>query len=73
MSAGETLKNLASHYLRNPNSYVDKVRMRQSRSDLVKVLILLLIDEQYAPEIPVRVLLFRPFPRGHLQPCLLCF
>ena len=71
MSVGENLKNLASHYLHNPSSYVDKVRMRQSRSGGVKVLISLLIDEQYAPAIPVRVLLSRSFPRGHLQPFLL--
>jgi hypothetical protein len=72
MSVGEDLKNLASHYLNNPSSSVDKVRMRQSRSGAVKALILLLIDEQYAPAIPVR-LLFHSFPRGHLQPSYCAF
>ena len=57
MPGRDDLKNLASHYLHNISSYVDKVRMRQSRSGTVKVLILLEIEEQYAPVIPVCVLL----------------
>lgn len=57
MPGRDDLKNLASHYLHNISSYVDKVRMRQSQSSTVKVLILLEIEEQYAPVIPVRALL----------------
>ena len=45
MSVGEDLKNVASHYLHNPGSRVDKLRMRRSRSGAVKVLIVLEIDD----------------------------
>ena len=45
MSVGEDLKNLATQYLHNPGSHVDKLRMRRSRSGAVKVLILLEIDD----------------------------
>jgi hypothetical protein len=45
MSAAEDLKNVASHYLHNPGSHVDKLRMRRSRSGAVQVLILLEIDD----------------------------
>ena len=45
ISVTEDLKNLASHYLHNPGSHVDKLRMRRSRSGTVKVLILLEIDD----------------------------
>jgi hypothetical protein len=45
MSVAEDLKDLASHYLHNPGSHVDKLRMRRSRSGAVKVLILLEIDD----------------------------
>lgn len=45
MSVTGDLKNLASHYLHNPGSHVDKLRMRRSRSGTVKVLILLEIDD----------------------------
>ena len=41
----EDLKNLASRYLHNPSTHVDKLRMRRSRSGTVKVLILLEIDD----------------------------
>jgi hypothetical protein len=41
MSAAEDLKNVANHYLNNPGSHVDTLRMRRSRSGTVKVLILL--------------------------------
>ena len=44
VSVAEDLKNLASHYLHNTGSHVDKLRMRRSRSGAVKVLILLEID-----------------------------
>ena len=45
MSVSEELKNIASHYLRNPGSHVDKLRMKRCRSGAVKVLILLEIDD----------------------------
>ncbi|KAF8481716.1 hypothetical protein DFH94DRAFT_732542 [Russula ochroleuca] len=45
VSVTEDLKNMASHYLHNPSSHVDKLRMRRSRSGTVKVLILLEIDD----------------------------
>ena len=45
MSVGEDLKTLATRYLHNPGSHVDKLRMRRSRSGTVKVLILLEIDD----------------------------
>jgi hypothetical protein len=46
MSVTENLKkNLASHYLHNPGSRVNDLRMRRSRSGAVKVLILLEIDD----------------------------
>jgi len=45
-SAVEDLRQLASRYLHNPDSRVDKVRMKQSRrSGKVKVMILLEIDD----------------------------
>jgi hypothetical protein len=45
MSPDEDLKRLASHYLHNPGSHVDKLRMRRSRKGGFKVLILLEIDD----------------------------
>jgi hypothetical protein len=45
MSAAEDLKDVAIHYLLNPGSHVDKLRMRRSRSGTVKVLISLEIDD----------------------------
>ncbi|KAI0261706.1 hypothetical protein BGY98DRAFT_1192706 [Russula aff. rugulosa BPL654] len=46
MSVTETLKkNLAGHYLHNPGSRVNDLRMRRSRSGAMKVLILLEIDD----------------------------
>ena len=45
MFVTENIENLASHYLHNPRSHVDKLRMRRSRSCAVKVLILLEIDD----------------------------
>jgi len=45
MSVTENLKDLASRYLHNPGSRVGKLRMRQSGSGVVKVLILLEIDD----------------------------
>jgi len=48
MSVADDLKNLASHYLHNPSSHVDKLRMRRSRSGAVKVIILLEIDDSDA-------------------------
>ena len=45
MSAAEDLKDVAMHYLHNPGSHVDKLRMRRSRSGTVKVLITLEIDD----------------------------
>ena len=44
VSVAEDLKNLASHYLHNPGSHVDKLRVKRFRSGAVKVLILLEID-----------------------------
>jgi hypothetical protein len=46
ISVTEDTKNLASRYLYNPGSYVDKLRLRRSRSGAVKVLILLEIDDK---------------------------
>ena len=43
--AADDLKILAGHYLHNPGSRVDKLRMRRSRSGAVKVLILLEVDD----------------------------
>ena len=45
MSAAEDLKDVAMHYLYNPGSHVDKLRMRRSRSGVIKVLISLEIDD----------------------------
>jgi hypothetical protein len=46
LSVTENLqKNLACHYLHNPGSRVNELRMRRSRSGAVKVLILLEIDD----------------------------
>ena len=45
MPGADDLKNLAGHYLHNPGSRIDKLRMRRSRSGAVKVLILLEIDD----------------------------
>jgi len=44
MSDPEDIEDLASRYLHNPGSHVDKLRMRRSRSGAVKVLIVLEID-----------------------------
>jgi hypothetical protein len=44
MPAAEDLKNLAGHYLHNPGSRVDKLRIKRSRSGAVKVSISLEID-----------------------------
>ena len=41
----EDLKRIARHYLQSPDSHVDKLRMRRSRSGGFKVLILLEIDD----------------------------
>ncbi|KAI0003876.1 hypothetical protein BJV74DRAFT_490949 [Russula compacta] len=43
--ATEDLKRLASYYLHIPSSYVDKLRMRRSRSGGYKILILLEVDD----------------------------
>jgi hypothetical protein len=40
----EDLKRLATHYINNPDSHVDKLRMRRRRSGGFKVLIMLEID-----------------------------
>jgi len=40
----EDLKRIATHYLQSPDSHVDKLRMRRSRSGGFKVLILLEVD-----------------------------
>jgi hypothetical protein len=45
MSVGEDLKNLASYYLHDLGSHVEKLRMKRSRSGAVKVLILLEVDD----------------------------
>ena len=45
MSVTENLKDLASPYLHNPFSHVVKLRMKQSGSGVVKVFILLEIDD----------------------------
>ncbi|KAF8481711.1 hypothetical protein DFH94DRAFT_405090 [Russula ochroleuca] len=45
VSATDDLKNMASHYLHNPGSRIDKLRIRRSRSGAVKVLILLEVDD----------------------------
>ncbi|KAH9958898.1 hypothetical protein BGW80DRAFT_1372356, partial [Lactifluus volemus] len=46
MSAEEELRQLASRYLRDPDSHVDRVQVRRSRrSGKVKVMILLELDE----------------------------
>jgi hypothetical protein len=44
MSGNEGFEDLASRYLHNPGSHVNKLRMKQSRSG-VKVLILLELDK----------------------------
>jgi hypothetical protein len=61
---GEDLKYIASRYLRSSGSHVDKLRVRRSRSGVVKLLIFLDISiasgplqlEYHTPVIPVRVL-----------------
>jgi hypothetical protein len=46
MSAGEELKQLANRYLHDPDSRVDRVRVRRShRTGKVKVMILLELDD----------------------------
>ena len=45
MSAAKNLKHLASQYLFSPDSHVDKVRVRRSRSGRFKVLIMLEIED----------------------------
>ncbi|KAH9958887.1 hypothetical protein BGW80DRAFT_1449322 [Lactifluus volemus] len=46
MSAGEELRQLANRYLHDPDSNVDRVRVRRSRrSGKVKVMILLELDD----------------------------
>jgi hypothetical protein len=46
MSAEEELRQLANRYLHNPDSRVDKVRVKHSRrSGKVKVMILLELEE----------------------------
>jgi len=45
MSVAEDTKDLASRYLHNPGSDVDKLRVRRSRSGAVKVLIVLETDD----------------------------
>jgi hypothetical protein len=44
MPVAEDIEDLASRFLHNPGSHVDKLRMRRSRSGTVKVLIQLEID-----------------------------
>jgi hypothetical protein len=74
----EDLKSLASRYLHNPGSNVDKLRIRRSRSGTVKVLIFLHIPvasgalrlDQFSPAILVR-LLPPPFHHMYIQPSLL--
>ena len=64
MPVTEDLKSLASCYLHDPGSNVDKLRIKRSRSGNVKVVILLDIPvapgalrlEEFAPEILVRLL-----------------
>ena len=75
MPVTEDLKSLASRYLHNPGSNVDKLRIRRSRSGTVKVLIFLDILaasgayrlDQFAPVVLVRVL---PRLFHHIQPSL---
>ena len=56
MSVTENLKkNLAGHYLHNPGSRVNVLRMRRSRSGTVKVLILLEIDDDTVCRLLVHV------------------
>jgi len=45
MSVADDIEDLASRYLYNSGSHVDKLRVRRSRSGTVKVLILLEIDD----------------------------
>jgi hypothetical protein len=46
MSAGEELRRLANRYLHDPDSRIDRVRVRRSRqSGKVKVMILLELDD----------------------------
>jgi hypothetical protein len=45
MPVTEDLRDIARRYLHSSGSHVDKLRMRQSGSGVVKVLILLEIDE----------------------------
>jgi len=60
----EDLKSLASRYLHNPGSNVNKLRIRRNRSGTIKVLVFLDIPvasgelrlKQFAPAILVRVL-----------------
>jgi len=48
MSVAEDLKRLASQYLSRPDSHVDKLRMKRSRSGSLKVLILLEVEDSDA-------------------------
>jgi hypothetical protein len=76
---GEDLKYIASRYLRSSGSHVDKLRVRRSRSGVVKLLIFLDILiasgpiqlEYHTPVIPVRVLTIT-FRRMYTQSLLLC-
>ena len=78
MPVTEDLKSLAIRYLHNPGSNVVKLRIKRSRSGVVKVLIFLdtpvasdaLRLEQIATATIVRALL-PPFPHMHIQPSLL--
>jgi len=45
MSVIEDLEDVASRYLHNPSSHVDKLRMRRTHSGAIKVLILLVMDD----------------------------
>lgn len=45
MSVTEDMEDLAGRYLHNPRSHVDKLRMKQSQSGCVKILIVLEIED----------------------------
>ena len=45
MTTAEDLKRLASQYLLNPGSHVDKLRIRRSRSGAFKVMILIEVED----------------------------
>ena len=76
MPVTDDLKYIASRYLHSSGSYVDKLRVRRSRSGAVKVLVFLDISiasgpprlEYHTPMIPVRVFTILFSSSVHLIP-----